>query len=81
MREKHLIAQELGINKNQCIKATSKPYSFRYVNKPMKKIMRNFAIIASKQDDVSSDAYDNAFIVENGKIKFNTDIDMRMNKI
>ena len=44
-------------------------------------MMRNFASITSKQNDVSSDVYDNAFIVENGKIKFNRDIDMRMNKI
>ena len=41
-RERNLISQELGIDKKKYIKATNKPYSFCYVDKPMKKVKRNF---------------------------------------
>ena len=41
-RERNLISQELGINKEVYIKATNKPYSFCYVDKPMKTVKRNF---------------------------------------
>lgn len=41
-RERNLISQELGINKEMYIKATNKPYSFCYVDKPMKTVKRNF---------------------------------------
>jgi len=40
--ERNLISQELGINRVDYINATSKPYSFCYVNKPMKTVKRNF---------------------------------------
>ena len=35
-RERNLISQELGVDKEKYIKATKKPYSFLYVDKPMK---------------------------------------------
>ena len=41
-RERNLISQELGIDKEKYIKATNKPYSFCYVDKPMKTVKRNF---------------------------------------
>ena len=41
-RERNLISQELGIDKEKYIKATNKPYSFCYVDKPMKTGKRNF---------------------------------------
>ena len=41
-RERNLISQELGIDKEKYNKATNKPYSFLYVDKPMKKVKRNF---------------------------------------
>ena len=41
-RERNLISQELGIDREKYIKATKKPYSFCYVDKPMKKVKRNF---------------------------------------
>ena len=41
-RERNLISSELGVNKEQYINATKKPYSFQYVDKPMKLIRRNF---------------------------------------
>lgn len=41
-RERNLIAQELGIDKDKYIKATSKPYSFCHVDKQTKKAKRNF---------------------------------------
>ena len=41
-RERNLISQELGIDKEKYIKATKKPYSFCYVDKPMKKVKMNF---------------------------------------
>ena len=37
-----LITRELGVTKEQCEKATNKPYSFLYVDKPLKKVKRNF---------------------------------------
>ena len=41
-RERNLISQELGIDKEKYIKATNKPYSFCYVDKPKKTVKRNF---------------------------------------
>ena len=41
-RERNLISQELGIDKEKYIRATKKPYSFCYVDKPMKTVKRNF---------------------------------------
>ena len=41
-RERNLISQELGIDKEKYIKATNEPYSFCYVDKPMKTVKRNF---------------------------------------
>ena len=40
--ERNLISRELGIDKDQYIKATQKSYSFLYVDKPKKLIRRNF---------------------------------------
>ena len=40
--ERNLISRELGVDKEQYIKATNKPYSFLYVDKPKKLIKRNF---------------------------------------
>ena len=40
--ERNLISRELGIDKDQYINATNKPYSFLYVDKPKKLIRRNF---------------------------------------
>ena len=40
--ERSLISRELGIDKNQYIKTTKKPYSFLYVDKPKNMIKRNF---------------------------------------
>ena len=40
--ERNLITRELGVDKEQYIKATKKPYSFLYVDKPKKLIKRNF---------------------------------------
>ena len=40
--ELNLISRELGVNKEDYIKATKKPYSFLYVDKPKKQIKRNF---------------------------------------
>ena len=40
--ERNLISRELGVDKNQYINATNKPYSFLYVDKPKKLIRRNF---------------------------------------
>ena len=40
--ERSLISGELGVNKDQYVKATQKPYSFLYVDKPAKKIKKNF---------------------------------------
>ena len=40
--ERNLISRELGVEKQDYIKATKKPYSFLYVDKPKKLIKRNF---------------------------------------
>ena len=40
--ERNLISRELGVDKVDYIKATKKPYSFLYVDKPKKVIKRNF---------------------------------------
>ena len=40
--EKSLISRELGVDKGIYIKATKKPYSFLYVDRPMKTVKRNF---------------------------------------
>ena len=40
--ERSLISRELGVGKEDYIKATKKPYSFLYVDKPKKLIKRNF---------------------------------------
>ena len=40
--EKSLITRELGVDKKQYDVATCKPYSFLYVDKPMKQIKKNF---------------------------------------
>ena len=39
---KDIISRELNVTKDQYIKATKKPYSFPYVDKPMKTVKRNF---------------------------------------
>ena len=41
-RERNLISSELGVDKEQFKKATKKPFSFLYVDKPRKKVKRNF---------------------------------------
>lgn len=41
-RERNLISQELGIDEEKHIKATKKPYSFCYVDKPMKIVKKIF---------------------------------------
>ena len=40
--ERNLISRELSVDKEQYIKATKKPYSFLYVDKPKKLTKRNF---------------------------------------
>ena len=40
--ERNLISRELGVDKEQYINATNKPYLFLYVDKPKKVIRRNF---------------------------------------
>ena len=40
--ERSLISRELGVDKEDYIKATQKPYSFMYVDKPKKLVRRNF---------------------------------------
>ena len=40
--ERNLISRELGVNKEDYIKATKKPYPFLYVDKPKKQNKRNF---------------------------------------
>ena len=40
--ERNLISRELGVDKEQYINATNKPYSFLYVDKPKKLLRRNF---------------------------------------
>ena len=41
-RERNMISSELGVDKEQFKKATKKPFSFLYVDKPRKKMKRNF---------------------------------------
>ena len=41
-REKNMISSELGVDKEKFKKATKEPYSFLYVDKPRKKVKRNF---------------------------------------
>ena len=40
--ERGLISRELSVEKDKYIKATKEPFSFLYVDKPMKRINRNF---------------------------------------
>ena len=40
--ERGLISRELGFEKDKYIKATNEPFSFLYVDKPLKRINRNF---------------------------------------
>ena len=40
--ERNLISRELSVDKEDYIKATKKPFSFLYVDKPRKMIKRNF---------------------------------------
>ena len=40
--ERGLISRELGVDMDKYIKATNEPFSFLYVDKPMKRINRNF---------------------------------------
>ena len=37
-----MISLELGVNKDLFKKATKEPYSFLYVDKPKKKVKKNF---------------------------------------
>ena len=37
-----MISRELNVTKDQYIKATKQPYSFLYVDKPMKTVKKNF---------------------------------------
>ena len=41
-REGNMISSELGVDKEKFKKATKKPYSFLYVDKPKKRVKRNF---------------------------------------
>ena len=41
-RERNMISSELGLHKEKFKKATKEPYSFLYVDKPKKKIKKNF---------------------------------------
>ena len=41
-RERNMISSELGVDKEKFEKATKKPYSFLYVDKPKKNIKKNF---------------------------------------
>ena len=41
-RERNMISAELGVSKEKFKAATQKPFSFLYVDKPMKKFKRNF---------------------------------------
>ena len=40
--ERNMISSELGVEKEQYKKATKKPFSFLYIDKPTKKVKRNF---------------------------------------
>ena len=41
-RERNMISSELGVDKEKFKKAAKEPYSFLYVDKPKKKIKKNF---------------------------------------
>ena len=41
-RERNMISSELGVDKEKFKKATKAPYSFSYVDRPKKKVKRNF---------------------------------------
>ena len=41
-RERNMILSELGVEKEQYKKATKKPFSFLYIDKPRKQVKRNF---------------------------------------
>ena len=41
-RERNMISSELGFDKEKFKKATKEPYSFLYIDKPRKKVKRNF---------------------------------------
>ena len=41
-RERNMISSELGVDKEKFKKATKKPFSFLYVDKPRKKVKINF---------------------------------------
>ena len=41
-RERNMISSELGVDKEKFKKARKKPFSFLYVDKPRKKVKRNF---------------------------------------
>ena len=41
-RERNMISSELGVDKEKFKKATKEPYSFLYVDKPNKKVKKNF---------------------------------------
>ena len=41
-RERNMISSELGVDKENFKKATKRPYSFLYVDKPKKRVKRNF---------------------------------------
>ena len=41
-RERSMISSELGVEKEQYKKATKKPFSFLYIDKPIKHVKRNF---------------------------------------
>ena len=41
-RERNMISSELGVDKEKFKKATKGPYSFLYVDKPKKKVKKNF---------------------------------------
>ena len=41
-RERNIISSELAVDKEKFKKATKKPFSFLYVDKPRKKVKRNF---------------------------------------
>ena len=41
-RERNMISSELGVDKEKFKKATEKPFSFLYVDKPRKRVKRNF---------------------------------------
>ena len=41
-RERNMISSELGVGKEKFKKATKKPFSFLYVDKPRKRVKRNF---------------------------------------